>query len=91
MLGVLSMYWTDLRSMSMFYGGILPLIDIFFLVYLTVGIIKLFAPRGSGLDPSSAVDMSSTVYSSNGDDSSCVSSVNGAARGDASDCGGGGE
>jgi hypothetical protein len=89
MLGTLSLYWTDLMSVSMFYGGVLPLIDIVFLVYLTVGIVKFFAPRGSGLAPSSAVDMSSAVYSNNGDDSSCVSSVNGAGGGDASDCGGG--
>jgi hypothetical protein len=91
MLGTLSLYWTDLMSVSMFYGGILPLIDIFFLVYLTVCIVKFFAPRGSGLTPSSAVDMSSVVYSSNGDDRSCVSSVDGAGGGDASYCGGGEE
>jgi hypothetical protein len=90
-LGALSLYWTDLMSVSMFYGGILPLIDIFFLVYLTVCIVKFFAWRDSGLTPSSAVDMSSAVYSSNGDYSSCGSSVGGAGGGDASDCGGEGE
>jgi len=90
-LGALSLYWTDLMSVSMFYSGILPLIDIFFLMYLTVGIVKFFAPRGSGLTPSSAVDMSSAVYSGNGDYSICGSNVGGAGGGDASDCGGGGE
>jgi hypothetical protein len=91
MLGTLSLYWTDLMSVSIFYGGILPLIDIFFLVYLTVCIVKFFAPRSSSLTPSSEVDMSSAVYSSNGDYSSCGSSVGGAGGGDVSDCGGGEE
>ena len=91
-LGALSLYWTDLMSVSMFYGGILPLFNIFFLVYLMVCIVKFFAQRGSGLAPSSAVDMSSAVfYSSNGDYSICGSNVGSADGSDASDCGGGGE
>ena len=95
MLGVLSLYWTDLMSVSMFYGGILPLIDIFFLVYLTVCIVHFFAQRGSALAPLSAdyttVDVSSAVCGSNGAYSSNGSDVDGACGDDAGDCGGGDE
>ena len=90
-LGALSLYWTDLMSVSMFYGGILPLIDILFLVYLTVCIVSFFAQRSSSLASSSAVDVSSVVYSSNGAYSSFRSDVDGAGGGDAGDCGGGEE
>jgi hypothetical protein len=91
MLGVLSLYWTDLMSVSMFYGGILPLIDMLFLVYLTVCIVNFFMRRGSGLAPLPEVDVSNAVYSSNGVYSSFGSDVDGADGGDAGDCGGGGE
>jgi hypothetical protein len=90
-LGALSLYWTDLMSVSMLYGGILPLIDILFLVYLMICIVNFFAQRGSSLTPSSAVDVSSAVYSSNEDYSSCGSYVDGIGGGDAGDCGAGGE
>jgi hypothetical protein len=85
------LYWTDLMSVSMFYGGILPVIDILFLVYLTVCIVNVFAQCSSGLTPPSAVDMSSVVYSSNGDYSSYGSDADGAGGGEAGDCSGGGE
>jgi hypothetical protein len=46
-LGSLALYWTNLMSPSMFYGGVLPICDMLFLAYLATMVTKFFAKRGS--------------------------------------------
>jgi hypothetical protein len=91
LLGALFLYGTDLTSVSMFYGGLLPVLDILFLVYLTVLIVNCFATRGSALPPSYDESLSDVCYESNGEYSSIGNAGECMGNGDAGDCSGGGE
>jgi hypothetical protein len=90
LLGALSLYRTDLTSISMFYGGLLPVLDILFLVYLTVLIVNVFATHATALPPSYDVSLSSALYESSGEHSSVGNDV-ACTGGAAGDCSGGGE
>lgn len=91
LFGGFSLYWTDLTSVSMFYGGMLPLFDIVFLVYLSLLIGHFFVKRGADQGLSSGLEMGSTVYSNNEEYSSVGSDTGDCGSGsDAGDCGGGG-
>jgi hypothetical protein len=90
LLGALSLYRTDLTSVSVFYGGLLPLLDILFLVYLTVCIVNVCVTRSTALAPSCDVSRRSVFDESNGEYSSVSNAIDCAGRGEAGDCGAGG-
>jgi hypothetical protein len=69
--GGLSLYWTNLMSPSMFYGGVLPLVDIVFLTYLTVIITHACVKRRGS--PVSSVSLDLDSFGGSGD-TTCNSS-----------------